>query len=84
MYVPAKVVWLGRSSADATWEPESTLPAHLIQEFEGGLHRSMEKSMFSSGGQTHTTISTKLVGDISQLPHKRPRVESFIDSANTR
>ena len=40
--------------------------------------------MFTSGGQTHTTTSTKLIGDISKLPNKRPRMDLFIDSANTQ
>ena len=42
------------------------------------------KSMFTSRGQTHTIISTKLVDNVSQLPHKRPHMDSFIDSANTQ
>ena len=75
------------------WEDQAQMPhGNLSVPYQDTSSKNLrvdytgvwKKSIFTSGGQTHTTISTKLEGDISQLPHKRPRMDSFIDSANTQ
>jgi hypothetical protein len=69
-----QVVWLGKDVTTATWEPDSSLPHHLIAEYEAGIIREVNDISHSGCGQTVHTLVSKTTGDIP--PPKRPRQES--------
>lgn len=77
-----QVAWLGRDRTTATWEPESSLPRILIDEYEAGVVREVHDITHTSCGQTvHTLAST--TADDEPTP-KRPRVvDSQLVSAPT-
>lgn len=54
-----QVVWLGKDSSTATWEKESSLPQHLISEYEAGIMREVCSSSHSGCGQIVHTLSSK-------------------------
>lgn len=79
-----QVVWLGRPIAESNWQPASALPATMINEYESGIERDMEKQVFSSGGQTITTITSVTKQHSMQPQPKRPhRNPSAVESANS-
>lgn len=49
---------MGRPIAECSWELASKLPSTTIAEYESGIEYDMEKQIFSSGGQTITTITS--------------------------
>lgn len=80
-----QVVWLGRPIAESSWEPAATLPATMITEYENGVQRDLEEEVFSSGGQTITTIKSVTRQQESTQPEpKRPcRSTNAIESSNS-
>ena len=52
-----QVVWLGTPTMKTSWEPASTLPSSLVEDYEKGASGDVLES-FSSGGQTIHTMST--------------------------
>ena len=77
-----QVVWLGKDRTTATWEPESSLPHQLIEEYEAGIVREVHDICHSSCGQTVHTLASKTADD--EPAPKRPRVvDSQLVSAPT-
>ena len=74
MVIFTQVVWLGRDSTSATWEPESSLPQQLVREYEEGIIREVHDISHASCGQTVHTLASKNLGN--ERPHKQPRVEN--------
>ena len=67
-------MWLGKDVTTATWEPESSLPNHLIAEYDAGTAREMYDISYSGCGQIVHTLASQTVEDIP--PPKRPRQEN--------
>ena len=47
--------------ADTTWELDSILPPSLVANYEAGIQHEIQKTSFSTGGQTVHTFSTNPV-----------------------
>lgn len=78
-----QVVWLGRSLTESSWEPESSLPKELVQDFEQGIQHDIHEDVFASGGQYLHTISTKRCESPEKPLQKKICLEtSTIESSN--
>ena len=66
-----QVTQISFSSSVTTWEPASCLPPSIISEYESGDQRDIAKDIFTSGGQTIHTVSSK----ITTSSVKRPRLD---------
>ncbi len=54
-----QVTQISFSKSVTTWEPASCLPPSLISEYEKGVQRDIDEDVFTSGGQTIHTVSSK-------------------------
>lgn len=76
-----QVVWLGRPVTESSWEPKPSLPKELVEDFEQGIEY---EEVFTSGGQSVHTISTKRCDyKTEEPPQKKLRhVPSSTESSN--
>ena len=66
-----QVTQISFSSSVTTWEPASCLPPSIISEYERGVERDIAEDIFTSGGQTIHTVSSKT----TTSSVKRPRLD---------
>jgi len=67
------VVWLGKPEAASTWEPLSSLPSKLVEEYEAGFQREVVDEAFTSAGQTLHTLSS-ICNREARSKTKKPRI----------
>ena len=70
-----QVVWLGKPVTDSTWETAESLPTTLVQEYESGIVRDIQKESFTTGGQTVHTLSTVPVTRGEESTTKRLKID---------
>ena len=85
-----KVVWLGKPETQSSWQPESSLPANIVEEYEKGVHQEISVKSFVSGGQSismlsHTSDTTKrLQGKLRSDETKRQCLDKcHVESTNS-
>lgn len=80
-----QVVWLGRPITESSWEPASSLPSDIIEEYESGIQRDVQEKSYTSGGQTIYTLLSARESNSAAQPHtKKPRLDkSTIESSNS-
>lgn len=62
--------------AESSWEPAASIPSSIIEEFEEGVQREVQKEAYTSGGQTIYTLSSmRQDKSTSQSKAKKPRLE---------
>ena len=66
-----QVVRIGEASSKCVWEPEASLPANIVAEYDKGVQRELVDEVYSSGGRTLHTISSQPLSN----PAKKPRVD---------
>ena len=52
-----KVLWLGRSEVEVTWEPASSLSSQLIKKFEDGIACELVEATSTSYGRRTSTLA---------------------------
>ena len=67
-----QVLWLGKPDIAVTWEPESSLPPAVLEEFEQGIHADVVEYMDNSYGQHAVTLG---VARSQGNGAKRPRID---------
>lgn len=68
-------MWLGKPITASAWVSASSLPMHMISEYEDGVRREIVEEKFSSGGQTIHTLSSQSMQVLSGPQKKRPRID---------
>ena len=48
---------MGKPEAQSSWQPKSALPAHIVDEYERGIHQEIQINSFVSGGQTISMLA---------------------------
>ena len=77
-----QVVWLGKPKAHSSWQPKSEIPAHIVDEYEKGIHQEIKVNSFVSGGQTismlahDSDITKKSQGELGSNNSKRKRLDT--------
>ena len=69
-----QVLWLGKSNLEVTWEPESSLPIAVVQEFENKISSEAYEQTASQYGYESSTI---MIADNEKelQPNKRAKME---------
>ena len=68
-----QVLWLGKPEVSVTWEPESSIPPAVIEEFEKGIQAEVTQHVVESYGQ-HTFTLEVINTSASLHPAKKPRI----------
>jgi len=55
-------LWLGQPQCSATWEPASSLPLDLIEDYEAGISRESTLETKSMYGHVFNTMTIKRSG----------------------
>ena len=69
-----QVLWLGRPQCYATWEPASSLPHRLVDEFTAGLEAELQVDNVPMYGHISSTVTVAQQSSDSQKS-KRQRQE---------
>ena len=76
------MLWLGKPDLQVTWEPASSLPVAVIEEFEKGLIPQAVQSSSNSYGHGTTTIVVEENTSEPQ-PSKKARTDHpFVESSS--
>ena len=67
-------MWLGKPITASAWVSASSLPMHMISEYEDGVRREIVEK-YSSGGQIIHTLSSQSMQVLSGPQKKRPRID---------
>ena len=78
-----KVVWLGRPQTKSTWEPEHSLPQHLVADYNKGIQHDICHQSTTSGGQTIHSLSTARSNTAPSPPDPKRIRTDLIDTANS-
>jgi hypothetical protein len=78
-----KVVWLGRPQTTSTWEPEHSLPQHLVADYNKGILYDIRQHSTTSGGQTIHSLSTARSSTVPSPPNPKRIRTDLIDTANS-
>ena len=75
-----QVIWLGKPNLDVTWEPVSSLPPAVVEEFEHGIQAEVVEHTETSCGQHTTTLG---VTRSQSNGTKRPRIDRPVIAKTT-
>ena len=69
-----QVLWLGKPDVEVTWEPESSLPQAIVQEFENNITNEISEKKTSQYGYDCNTLVVE--SEMDQLqPNKKSKIE---------
>lgn len=77
-----QVLWLGKPEKAISWEPESSLPAAVVQEFESGISAEVTQHVAESYGQHTFTLEVSSTS-ARVNPAKKPRISRPVVSKTT-
>ena len=80
-YIYTQVLWLGKPDVQVTWEPASSLPPRVIEEFEKGIEVETCQHSTHQYGYEASTIVT-LQKPESQPQKKARRDRPFIQRSS--
>ena len=69
-----QVLWLGKPDVEVTWEPESSLPQAIVQEFESNITSEVTEKKTSQYGYDCNTLVVESEVDPLQL-NKKSKIE---------
>ena len=78
--VYTQVAWLGIPVLESTLEPADSLPQELVEDFENGITKEVQKQSITAGGQTiHTLLVT---GALSSKKRAKIDPSNFVSNSS--
>lgn len=73
-----KVLWLGAPDKETTWEPASSLPLRLIEQFESNIVAEVTTEKEECYGNVSNVITIKKKEELQQSSTKRAHIERLV------
>lgn len=78
------MVWLGKPLTQNTWEPATSIPSKLIEDYEKGInHVIYSKLSSSSGGHNVYALFPDSTLQTDALPPESKRTCTIVESSNS-